>query len=91
MYDEQDTDRSSLTQARRNATARDSDIIGYTEAAALLGVAVGTLYAHVHHRRLPFLRLSRRCVRFSKKRLLEWLAAHAVEPVGEGAVRHGMV
>jgi len=98
MYYDQDSDSSPKSHVHLGATPqshvrpktsgdRGGDIIGYTEAAELLGVAIGTMYAHVHHRRVPFMRLSPRCVRFSKTRLLAWLAAHAVEPNCDGEVQ----
>lgn len=55
-----------------------SDIIGYTDAARLLGVAVGTCYAWVHQGRLPHFRLSARCVRFSRRALIAFLETRAV-------------
>ena len=55
-----------------------SDTIGYPEAAELLHVAPGTLYAWVHKKRVPHFRLSGRCVRFSRADLLAWMAGHAV-------------
>ena len=55
-------------------------LIDYTTAAQMLGIAVGTLYAWVHHRRIPFVRLGKRCVRFDRNALTAWLASCAVEP-----------
>jgi len=54
------------------------DIIGYDAAARLLGVAVGTVYAWVSQRRVPHFRISKRCVRFSRRELLRHLQARAV-------------
>lgn len=58
--------------------ASPGDIIGYTEAADLLHVAVGTVYAWVHQKRVPHYRIGKRCVRFSKSALLAYLTLHAV-------------
>jgi excisionase family DNA binding protein len=55
-----------------------ADIIGYNEAAVLLGVKLSTLYGWVHHKQVPHFRLSGRCVRFSRADLLAWMAGHAV-------------
>jgi excisionase family DNA binding protein len=63
--------------------------LSYTEAAALTGLPLGTLYALVAQRRIPHVRLGPRLVRFSRTQLEAWLSEHAV-PVGpgaEGAVR----
>ena len=54
------------------------DLVGYSEAAAILGVPVGTLYAWVHHRRVPHVRLGPRLVKFSRVGLGRWLAERAV-------------
>ncbi len=55
-----------------------ADTIAYAEAAALLGIAVGTLYAWVHQRRIPHYRIGPRCVRFSRSELLHFLQDHAI-------------
>jgi excisionase family DNA binding protein len=34
---------------------------------------VGTVYHMVHAKRLPVIRLSARCIRFSRRALLEWV------------------
>lgn len=57
-------------------------MIGYAEAAALLGVPVGTLYHWVHRRRVPHVRLGPRLVRFGRGQLLSWLDAHRVPTTG---------
>jgi len=54
------------------------DLVGYEQAAAILGVPVGTLYAWVHYRRVPHVRLGRRLVKFSRVGLGRWLADRAV-------------
>ncbi len=55
------------------------DIVGYEAAAELLGIPINTLYGWVHAKRVPHIRLGSRSVRFSRRRLLAHLAAHAVE------------
>ncbi len=56
------------------------DLLTYEEAADLLGVKRGTLYAWVSEKRIPHVRLSARCVRFEKPALLEWVAKRRVRP-----------
>ena len=56
------------------------DLVGYKVAAAILSVPVGTLYSWVHQRRIPYVRLGPRLVRFSKRDLARWLATRAVAP-----------
>ncbi len=57
-------------------------LLDYQEAADLLGVRRGTLYAWVSQKRLPFIRFSGRCVRFEEAALLAWVAEHRVTPTG---------
>ncbi len=59
---------------------RAGDLMGYRAAAAVLAVPVGTLYSWVHQRRIPYVRLGPRQVRFSRAAMARWLAARAVEP-----------
>ena len=66
-------------ETARDARKAASDIIGYAEAAELLGIPLNTCYGLVHARRLPHYRLGSRSVRFSRQRLLAYLAEHAVE------------
>lgn len=53
-------------------------LLNYQEAAALLSMPVGTLYALVHQGRIPHIRLSRRMVRFDPGELDSWLARRRV-------------
>lgn len=62
-----------------------TDIIGYREAARLLGVPIGTLYAWTHQRKVPHFRLTSRIVKFSRRTLVAWLEMHAV-PAEAGKV-----
>ncbi len=57
---------------------QDSRLLTYAEAAKLLNVRKGTLYAWVHERRIPHLRLSSRLVRFDEATLRAWLAKRRV-------------
>ena len=57
---------------------QDSRLLTYAEAARLLNVRKGTLYAWVHERRIPHLRLSTRLVRFDEATLMQWLADRQV-------------
>ena len=55
------------------------DLMRYGAAAAFLSIPVGSLYALVHHKRIPHFRLSARTVLFLRAELEGWLAGHAVE------------
>ena len=49
------------------------------EAAEFLSVKLSTIYAWVHQRKIPYLKLGR-CLRFSPTVLQRWLEELAVEP-----------
>jgi predicted DNA-binding transcriptional regulator AlpA len=48
-------------------------LIDIHELSELTGIAVGTLYHWVSERRVPCVRLSQRCLRFSPPAIREWL------------------
>ncbi|MGQ0506798.1 MAG: helix-turn-helix transcriptional regulator [Myxococcaceae bacterium] len=62
-------------------------MLSYPEAARVLGLALGTLYAMVHQRRIPHVRLGPRLVRFRRNELDAWLAGRSVPEREEAAVR----
>ncbi len=53
-------------------------LMSYEETARLLGVKLGTLYAWVHHRKIPHVRLGDRLVRFDRAEIEGWLDARRV-------------
>ncbi len=55
-------------------------LLTYKQAAAFLNVELGTLYAWVHHKRVPFIRLSPRTVRFDEAELERWIGSRRQEP-----------
>lgn len=60
--------------------------VGYRDAAAYLGVAVGTLYSWVSARRIRFYKIGPRCIRFKIGDLREWIDARAVAPAQKSSV-----
>jgi excisionase family DNA binding protein len=54
------------------------EMLGYHDAAAMLGVPVGTVYAWVARRRIPHVRLGPRLVRFRRAELERWIEARHV-------------
>jgi predicted DNA-binding transcriptional regulator AlpA len=50
-------------------------LIDIRELSELTGIAVGSLYHMVSQRRIPCVRLSQRCLRFSLPAIREWLAS----------------
>ncbi len=59
------------------------ELISYREAAAMLGIAVGTLYSWVSRHRIPHIRMSPRCVRFDKVAIGDWIDSNAVPATGQ--------
>ena len=53
--------------------ARDKLLIDISDLSELTGIAVGSLYHMVSQHRIPCVRLSRRCLRFSLPAIREWL------------------
>jgi excisionase family DNA binding protein len=49
-------------------------LLDIKETAELTGFSVGTLYHWVSQRRIPFIRISPRCIRFCRQNLETWLA-----------------
>lgn len=58
-------------------------LLGYAEAADFLGVRPSTLYSMVSRRRLPFIRINARHVKFDVDMLSAWLASKYVAPKEE--------
>ena len=48
-------------------------LLTINEVAELTGLAVGTLYHFVSERRIPVIRLSKRCIRFRQSDLSDWI------------------
>lgn len=55
----------------------------YAEASELIGVKIGTLYAWVSRRMIPFVRLSPRVVRFRRADIDAWLQERSI-PASQG-------
>ncbi len=53
-------------------------MLNYRQAAELVGVPLGTMYAWVNRRQIPHVRLGGRLVRFRREALEAWLAEHDV-------------
>ena len=53
--------------------------LDYTQAAEVLSIRKGTLYAWVCRKRVPHIRLGPRCIRFSRDELNRWIDAGRVE------------
>ena len=53
------------------------------EVAALTGFSEGTIRHWTSQRKIPFLRISGRCVRYSRRDIESWLAEKLVPPAGD--------
>ena len=53
-------------------------LIGYKQAAEVLGLTVSTLYSKVCRKEIPHYRFSGRCVRFDLDELEKWIDEHRV-------------
>ncbi len=56
-------------------------LLTINEVAELTGLAVGTLYHFVSQKRIPVVRLSKRCIRFRNSDLSDW-----IETLTQGAL-----
>ncbi len=55
-------------------------LMTYAEVAALTGLKLGTLYSMVARKQIPYVRLSRRLVRFRRDEVLSWIEDARVPP-----------
>ena len=59
----------SISDDSRN----DDRLLTIRQAAELLNLSPNSLYHFVSSRRIPVIRISARCIRFSRRALLEWI------------------
>lgn len=62
-------------------------LLDINEVSALTGVSVGTLYHWVSQKRVPFVRLSARCLRFRRSDLDAWIAALGEHTTSRAAIK----
>jgi predicted DNA-binding transcriptional regulator AlpA len=70
--------------------AQEKLLIDIADLSEMTGIAVGSLYHMVSQHRIPCVRLSRRCLRFSLPAIREWLdglSEPAVTAPSENAFR----
>ena len=61
----------------------DDRLLNVNEVAEILGLAPGTIYHLLSQKRLPCVRLSKRCVRFRKSDLERLISDLTEEAVGQ--------
>jgi excisionase family DNA binding protein len=57
------------------------------EAAQYLNLTPGSLYHLISQQRIPVIRISARCVRFSRRALLDWVEHLTSSPVAADSIR----
>lgn len=57
-------------------------LLAYKDAANILGLPLGTLYALVSRRQIPHVRLGKRLVRFDQGQLAAWVSSRCVASDG---------
>lgn len=71
------TDTPDVAKRETNAARSQSRIVDrllrIDEVSELTGLSVGALYHFVSQRRIPVVRLSKRCIRFRQSDLSEWI------------------
>lgn len=60
-------------------------LLKYDDAALLLSLPVGTVYAMVSQKRIPHVRLGPRLVRFVEAELLAWIESRCVRGAEDAA------
>jgi predicted DNA-binding transcriptional regulator AlpA len=71
--------RTEISETKRQTTAEGSQfrnvdrLLEIKEVSYVTGLAVGTLYHFVSQKRVPVVRLSKRCIRFRESDLSDWI------------------
>jgi excisionase family DNA binding protein len=63
----------STCSVHANRNVLEDRLLTIQDVADFTGLAVGTLYHLVSQRRIPVVRLSKRCIRFRKSDLSVWI------------------
>jgi excisionase family DNA binding protein len=61
------------------SNAENDSLMDIAAVAAWTGLSVGTLYHFVSQRRIPFVRISARCIRFRRRDIESWLMSKVVQ------------
>jgi predicted DNA-binding transcriptional regulator AlpA len=60
------------------ATSAKESLIDIKGVSEWTGLSVGTLYHFVSMRKIPFVRISARCIKFDPPQIRAWIAAKAI-------------
>ena len=58
------------------------ELLTIEDVARITRLARGSLYHFVSERRIPFIRVSARCIRFRREDIEKWIADKLVQPRG---------
>ena len=67
---------------QRESTPKDDVLWTVVEAARFLNLEIGSVYHLVSASRVPVIRISSRCIRFSRRALQEWVQSRT-EPAAK--------
>mgnify|MGYP001615317030 CR=1 FL=1 len=62
----------------------ENSLLSYQQAAQMIGVPIGTVYAWVSQKQIPHVRLGGRLVRFYPDEIRKWLSERRIEPAKAG-------
>ena len=69
------------------ANSENDPLMDIRGASALTDLSVGTIYHFVSEGRIPFIRISRRCIKFRRSDLEAWLLEKTMRPQDTEAPR----
>jgi excisionase family DNA binding protein len=72
--------RQSFNGQTMGESSGNDNLMTVPEAAEFLHLNPGTLYHFVSQKRVPVIRISSRCIRFSRRALSEWIESLTEPP-----------
>ena len=55
-------------------------LLSIAETMKILGIRKSTLYCWVHQKKMPYVKLGRRCLRFRESDIMNWISDKATYP-----------
>jgi len=62
-----------------NMNVRNTDLMKIDEVAQMLGYTIGFVYRLVYKRQIPFIKLSRKALRFKRESIERWIESRSKE------------
>jgi len=69
--------RNDFSSTERGSNVSEAKLWDVNEVAQYLGLVSGSIYHLVSARKIPVIKISSRCIRFSKKSIDDWLSLHS--------------